>query len=132
LKKIIYKADIIGATVSILCLIHCVITPIIFITYGAAACHTEAPLWWKSIDFLFLTISFLAIFRSTQTTSSQIIKLILWTIWTSLFFIIINEKLDWFHINENWLYFTAIILSITHIYNLKYCQCNNENCCINE
>ena len=130
MKTIIYKSDITGAIASILCLMHCVLTPIFFITYGSS-CHTETPLWWNSIDILFLIISFFAILKSTQTTSSQIIKLIFWINWIILSIIIINEKLEWIpDVSENYLYFTAIFLAIIHMYNLKYCQCKDEDCCV--
>ena len=131
MKTIIYKSDITGAIASILCLAHCIFTPIFFITYGSS-CHAETPLWWSSIDILFLIISFFAILKSTQTTSSQIIKLIFWVTWIILFSIIINEKLEWIHVSENYLYFMAIFLAITHIYNLKYCQCKDEDCCVHK
>ena len=120
-----------GAIACILCLAHCIFTPIFFITYGSS-CHSEPPLWWSSIDILFLIVSFFAILRSTQTTSSQIIKLIFWVTWIALSFIIMNEKLEWIHVSENYLYFVAISLAITHMYNLKYCQCKDENCCIHK
>ena len=130
MKTIIYKSDITGAIASILCLVHCVLTPVFFITYSSS-CHAETPLWWNSIDILFLIISFFAILKSTQTTSSQIIKLIFWVAWIILSIIIINEKLEWIpDVSENYLYFTAIFLAITHMYNLKYCQCEDEDCCV--
>lgn len=131
MKLAIKKPDTVGATASLLCLIHCVLTPIIFI---AQACPFDecgtSPIWWKNIDYLFLLISFFSIFRSTQTTSKRYMVFLLWSSWSLLSFLIINEKLELFSIPEIVTYVTATSLALLHIYNLKYCQCKDEKCCV--
>ena len=55
--------DSIGIIASTLCAIHCIATPFIFIVKACTAtCCSDAPSWWLMIDYLFLIISFLAIF----------------------------------------------------------------------
>jgi hypothetical protein len=43
---------------------------------------------------------------------------------------IFNEKLEFFHIPEYFTYASAMGLAGLHLYNLKYCQCKTENCCV--
>ena len=54
-----YKADIIGASASLLCIIHCLATPFVFfIKTSSSLCCSETPTWWQSIDYIFLTVAF--------------------------------------------------------------------------
>mgnify|MGYP000043250738 CR=1 FL=1 len=127
------KTDLIGATASTLCLIHCIATPFILIAQSfSIVCCDGAPVWWRFIDYLFLIISFFAVYRSTQTTSSYWIKPFLWLSWSVLFIIIMNEKITWFPLSEQAIYFPALALTVLHLYNKKYCQCNTTKCCTHE
>ena len=132
MKLAINNSDSIGALASGLCLIHCLATPFIFVVQSCAAtCCASAPAWWICFDYFFLTISFFAIFKSTKTTQSNFIKYSLWSFWFLLFCLIVNESFEVILINKNVLYFIAISLSFLHIYNLKYCQCDDNKCCTN-
>ena len=132
IKLAINNSDSIGALASALCLIHCLATPFIFVVQSCAAtCCASAPAWWICFDYFFLTISFFAIFKSTKTTQSNFIKYSLWSLWFLLFCLIANESTQVLLINKNVLYLVAILLSSLHIYNLKYCQCDDNTCCTN-
>jgi hypothetical protein len=127
------KSDSVGAIASSLCLIHCVATPFLFIAQATSAtCCSTPPLWWRIMDYIFLLISFFAVYRSTQTTSSSWMKPLLWLSWSLLCFIILNEKISLLSIPEYFIYFPAITLTILHLYNKKYCQCNTTNCFTND
>ena len=131
MKLAINNSDSIGALASTLCLIHCLITPFIFVVQScASSCCASAPSWWVFFDYLFLTISFFAILKSTRTTQSNFIKYALWSFWFLLFCLIINQSTEVFLITKNALYLVAVSLSFLHIYNLKYCQCNGNKCCV--
>jgi len=126
------KSDILGVIASTLCLIHCIATPFIFIVQASSVTyHNVTPIWWKSLDYFFLVISFFAVYRSTQTTSNNWIKPSLWLSWAVLFIIIINEKLEWLPLGETVIYIPTFALILLHFYNKKYCQCNEGNCCVN-
>ena len=132
MKLAINNSDSIGALVSTLCLIHCLATPFIFVVQScAASCCASAPAWWVFFDYLFLTISFFAILKSTKTTQSNFIKYALWSFWLLLLCLIVNESIGIFVLSKNILYFVAVILPSLHIYNLRYCKCNDNKCCIN-
>ena len=67
-----YKADIIGASASLLCMIHCLATPFLFfIKSSASLCCSETPVWWKSLDYLFLTVGFFAVVHITRNNITK-------------------------------------------------------------
>lgn len=116
------NSDTLGIIASSLCLIHCLVTPFLLIA------STASSTVWKSLDLIFLVLSFFAIKRSVETTSKQGMKYALWMGWVFLAIIIINEKLHLLHIPEAMIYVCSPILVGLHFYNLKYCQCK-EACC---
>ena len=130
MKSIIHKPDSIGSIASVLCLIHCIATPFIFITQACTmSCCEGTPTWWQSMDYVFIIISFFAILRSTQTSSNRIIKIALWITWFLFFITIMNKAIQLLYINQNVTYASGVTLALLHLYNLKYCQCENDKCC---
>ena len=73
----------------------------------------------------------LSVYRSTQTSSKPMMKYFLWSSWILLASLIFNEKMGVFEIPEYVMTISAITLAVLHIYNLKYCQCDDERCCNN-
>ncbi len=133
MNSIILKPDAIGSLASTLCLIHCVATPFIFITQACTmSCCAEAPIWWQAMDYIFIIISFFAILRSTQTSSNKTIKILLWSTWFIFFVSILNKTIQLLSLNINFIYVIGTILALLHVYNLNYCQCKDENCCVNK
>lgn len=127
------KPDTIGAIVSTLCVVHCLLTPLLFVAQSYTATHShEAPYWWKNLDYLFILISIIAVYESTKKSTNKLIKAGLWMSWIMLFLLILNEKLVWIELDEIITYSVALTLSMLHIYNLNYCQCKTENCCNNK
>lgn len=127
------KSDILGTLASSLCLVHCIATPFIFIAQaGSLNYKGTPPTWWGFMDYFFLTISFFAIYWSTQTTTIKWIKPMLWLSWYALLLVILNEKLELLPLPEAIIYVPAFSLVILHLYNKKYCKCNTNKCCTNE
>ena len=127
------KPDTIGAIVSTLCVVHCLLTPLLFVAQSYTATHShEAPFWWKNLDYLFILISIITVYESTKKSTNKLIKAGLWMSWIMLFLLILNEKLVWIELDEIITYSVALTLSMLHIYNLNYCQCETENCCNNK
>lgn len=125
------KPDSIGAISSSLCLIHCLATPLIFITQTCnLTCCYNAPAWWQWIDYLFLIISFFAVYKSTQNSSKKWMKLALWVSCFLLCITIINDKLNFIILDSYLNYLPALCLIVLHLYNQKFCQCANNECCI--
>ncbi len=123
------NSDSIGALASGLCLLHCIATPFIFVAQTcAASCCDAAPVWWQSIDFLFIGVSLFAVYWSVKFSTKQWIKNALWSSWLLLSFLIINEKTEFIHAPEWMIYIPAMALITLHLYNRKYCICKDESC----
>ena len=61
MKLTLNKPDVFGAFASAFCVVHCLITPVVFIASACSEHHeySSIPKWWISLDFLFLLISFI-------------------------------------------------------------------------
>ncbi|MEL6305837.1 MAG: MerC domain-containing protein [Bacteroidota bacterium] len=125
------KSDLIGATASTLCFIHCLATPFLFMAHASMASehHVAHPLWWGTLDLIFLSISFLAVYWSARNTSKSWVRLALWFFWGLLALIVINEKLGLFPLFEAAIYVPTLSLIFLHFYNRRYCSCEDEACC---
>jgi hypothetical protein len=66
----------------------------VFQSYTALE-QNSAPLWWTNLDFLFITISVLAVYRSTLNSTNKIIKQMLWASWFATANYLLNEKREW-------------------------------------
>ncbi len=127
------KSDLLGTYASSLCLIHCILTPFLFIIQtGSTNCCDSIPTWWKSMDFIFLAFSFLAIYWSVKKTVITWVKSALWLSWIALLIVLLNEKLEIYPLPEVVIYIPAIALMVVHLYNRKNCKCNTDKCCVNE
>lgn len=125
------NSDHLGAIAGVLCIIHCTITPLLFFI-NAELATKNTLLSLQLIGYLFLVISFFAVYKSALHTTNKIVKVLFFVFWSILLFLILNESFGVFRIAETFTFLSAFSLSALHIYNLKYCQCNDENCCIND
>ncbi|NBC81857.1 MAG: MerC family mercury resistance protein [Bacteroidetes bacterium] len=115
---------------STLCLIHCIITPFVFVVQACAvSCCESAPVWWGFIDFFFLAISFFAVFFATKSSSKNWIKVALYVAFIALFIVIVNEYAGIVEWPRYFIYAPAVPLVFLHLYNKKYCKCTNRSCC---
>ena len=93
--ELLRKPDAIGSFTSTLCLIHCIVTPFIFISQSLCTeiCCAGAPIWWQSLDYIFVIISFFAIYRSTKTSTNKAIKILLWIVWVVFLLLLLPNLL---------------------------------------
>lgn len=124
------KSDVLGMMASTLCLLHCLATPFLFIAQSCTvkSCCESSPTWWSFLDFVFIILSFIAIFYSLKTSSNTVVKFALVITWSILFLLIVNERIGWLELSKNLTYIFAILLSVLHLYNLKYYQCEKQCC----
>ena len=128
IKKI--KVDGVGALISGLCMLHCLATPFFFIASACASAGCNlAPAWWQALDYFFLVISFFAVFQATKGSTNSWISSGLWISWLALSFFIINMKFVWIDVHANIKFIPAFFLIGLHLYNMKYCQCDTNECC---
>lgn len=132
------RSDMLGAFASGLCLIHCIATPFIFMAHAGVSGHGHghghghgSPIWWSFIDTFFLVVSLLAVLWSARNTSKKWMPYLLALSWLGLAGIILNEKLALIHLPEEAIYLPALSLVFLHLYNRRYCQCADEECCEN-
>ena len=132
MRLILNKPDTLGAFASSICLIHCIATPFLFIAQTCSTTCCEAtPTWWKWIDYLFLIVSFFAVYQSTKTSTNKLIQNTLWVSWSILSIAIASETISPLHLPHFLKYIAGFLLIVFHLYNLKYCQCKNDKCCTN-
>ena len=123
------KSDYFGILASGLCLIHCFATPLVFIFKSCSTvCCAETPLWWKTIDYLFVLVSLIAIIQVFKATKNKLIKLGLIISWISLFVLILNESFVMFSVFRNAVLLPAFLLILLHIYNIKTIR-YKKDCC---
>ena len=131
MRLIIKYSDYVGASASGLCLIHCIATPILFLSQASLiSIGNEMLFLWQSLNFLFLAISFIAIYYSVQNSSNLYVKILFFLNWLILSTLILIELFEILSIAEFYTYIAAISLSILHIYNLNYCRCEDDSCCL--
>lgn len=116
------KSDWIGIISSGLCLIHCNVS-ILFIVFGFQFSLNDAFNGW--LDYIFLLISFCALYASSQSTKSSKIQIV----FLASFLLFAIGIL--FHDDYNACSFLSIIGSIgltaTHIWNILDCKkCRKE------
>jgi len=130
--KVNPQSDIIGAVASGLCAIHCIATPFLFIAQSCSTtgCCESSPIWWSSIDYLFIGITFFAVYYSGKNSSKPWLKYPLFAICGTLSFLVLNEKMSFLDISESWKYLMAFGLISLHMYNLKFCRCAEDSCCV--
>ena len=126
------KSDLLGAAASGLCMIHCMATPLIFISKACTAtCCASAPLWWQLVDYLFLVISLVAIYYASKNSTNTYVKVGLYTSWVLLLGTILCERFLLGVVPASVVYIPALFIVILHIYNHKYCKCADDACCVN-
>lgn len=129
MKIINLDSDKVGITSSLLCLIHCIITPIIFISESQVSFYLKSYpiLFWYFFNLIFIIISILAVYHSYKKTTKPLIGYFLWLSCFILLGTIINETFEIIHINEYLNYSAPLLLGSLHLYNQKYCRCDKNN-----
>ncbi|MGA0555423.1 MerC domain-containing protein [Larkinella sp. VNQ87] len=72
------KADYIGITGSVLCIIHCLITPVLLISTTLLSDRT-VRVGFLSLDYVFILVNIVAVFFASRQASQPLIRLGLWS-----------------------------------------------------
>lgn len=124
------KSDLFGVLASSLCMVHCLATPLFFVVQACTvSCCETGPLWWRMMDYVFLVVSIAAIYYSAKMTSLDWMPQAMYGSWALLVFLIFNEALQLLIIPHVFIYIPAFSLVFLHLYNRKYCRCEEETCC---
>ena len=121
--------DKIGIISSSLCMVHCIGTPFIFIAKACSVtCCSDVPIWWLMIDYLFLIISFTAIYFITRKPLKLWLKASFWIAWIILLFATLEHSFALAIVPKHFIYLPALSVVVLHFYNLKFNNCNNDKC----
>lgn len=71
------KADYIGIAGSVLCIIHCLVTPVLILT-STLVRHDTLRLGFLSLDYIFIAVNIVAVYFATRHATSPGIKRALW------------------------------------------------------
>ena len=127
------KSDALGVISSALCMAHCIATPFLFlvtVTSCSQSCCSSAPIWYQWLDYVFILISFFAVFHSTKSSNVKWIKFALWLSWLGLLLAILNANVfQWVYLSNNIKFIPSFCLIGFHLYNLKFCKCSDKDCC---
>ena len=127
--KLSLPFDTIGIIAGSLCTIHCMATPLLFIAKACSTACADAPSWWIMIDYLFLLISFIAIFFTNKVLNIKWLKISFWVSWTLLLLSILDHSFAISFLPHNFIYIPSFLIIVLHFYNLKFCKCENVTCC---
>ncbi|RYC68862.1 MerC domain-containing protein [Spirosoma sordidisoli] len=112
------RADYIGITGSLLCLIHCILTPVLLMT-STWLTHDSLRAGFLSLDYLFIIVNMGAVWSATRHTSRSI-RFALWGFLglfaTGLVFEELNEGFEYLA------YAASLGLVVTHLANIHYCR----------
>ena len=114
-NRISTKSDKAGIASAVLCMIHCLVIPVLFLLKFSFTDNTilQLPLWWEKIDYIFLAISFIAVYHSAGHTRFKEIKIGLWLFWGILATaIVFSATLHWMA------YIASAGLIVTHFVNI--------------
>ena len=129
--KLSLPFDAIGMIAGILCTIHCLATPLLFIAKACSTtCCAVATTWWIMIDYLFLLISFAAIYFISKALTIKWLKIAFWVSWALLLFSILDHSFGIFFLPQNFIYIPSFLIVALHFYNVKFCKCKGETCCV--
>ena len=125
------NSDKMGIISSLLCLLHCAFTPLLFIYQPTILnSYTDFPeIWWRLASLLIIPVSLYAVYRSNKNTTNKSLGVAMWVCCFILLSTIINEAFEIFSLKEYFSYGASITLGFLHVYNLKYCTCEDDNCC---
>ena len=118
--------DLIGAGVSALCVVHCLLTPLVLTTLLVATPQLEqsannVDFAWGALDFLFLAISTWAVYRTVKSTPLPRVRQFLWLGWLLLASGILLEKAGIGY--GAWImYIGSFAVAILHLSNYLHCR----------
>ena len=110
------KADYIGITGSVLCIIHCLITPILLLTSSVFQ-NSTLRVGYLSLDYVFIGVNIVAVYFATRHYAAPAIKRGLWGFLALFTVALLLEDVAPFF--EYLAYAASAGLVITHLINIK-------------
>ncbi len=113
------KADYFGIAGSILCLIHCLVIPVLALGSTFSASHGES-IGFLGLDYLFILVNGAAVFFATRDHRVPALRAFLWFSF-ALFSVslLLEHQNPAFHLLG---YLGSGLLIAGHVYNLIFCK----------
>ncbi len=110
------KADYIGITGSVLCLVHCLAAPVLVMTSNLLRNDTLRA-GFMSLDYVFIVINIIAVYFAARQHTSSAIRTALWSF---LFIFAVGLLLeDVSPVFEYVAYIASMGLVVSHLLNLR-------------
>ncbi len=112
------RADYVGITGSVLCILHCLLTPMVVMS-SALLDHDAIRVSFLGLDYLFVGVNIVAVWSASRHTS-PLIKVALWG-----FLMLFATGLLLEDRHEGFVYVAyaaSLGLVITHLANIRYCR----------
>ncbi|MBD2703014.1 MerC domain-containing protein [Spirosoma sp. BT702] len=116
------KADYIGITGSVLCIIHCLITPMLLMTTSFFQ-DDQLRIGFLSLDYVFIIVNIIAVYFATRHYAPLGIKRALWGFLILFAFAIVLEDVN--EIFEYLGYAASAGLVVTHLLNIRQHRLNH-------
>ena len=113
------KADYMGMAGSILCLIHCLITPALALG-SSLSVHSHAVGGIFNLDYLFILVNGIAVYFATREHRIPLLRVFLWGSWLLFSVSLLLENMHPFFKIMG--YVGSGLLIVGHGYNLIYCR----------
>lgn len=110
------KADYVGITGSVLCIIHCLITPVLLMS-TALLQDEHLRFGYLSLDYIFIGVNIVAVYFATRHYAPPAIKKSLWSFLTLFAVAIFLEDVD--PVFEYIGYLASAGLVISHLFNIR-------------
>ena len=110
------KADYIGITGSVLCVIHCMAAPILVMTAGFLRDDT-LRIGFLGLDYVFIAVNIVAVYFATRHHTSPAIRLALWSFLALFAVSLLLENVS--PLFEYTAYIASAGLVISHLINLR-------------
>jgi hypothetical protein len=110
------KADYIGIAGSVLCIIHCLITPVLLMT-TALFQNEKLRIGYLSLDYVFIGVNIIAVYFATRHYVHPLIKKSLWGFLSLFSIALLLEDVNPFF--EYVAYIASAGLVITHLLNIR-------------
>lgn len=117
------KPDELGMLSSVLCIIHCLATPVLLTLLPVStAAQSGEQNWWGWLDILFLILSGVAVIFAIQRSPKTWLRVSMIASLLTLCFFIINERFGSIEFPFDVVYLPAFALIILHLLNRRYCR----------
>jgi hypothetical protein len=120
-----HRADYVGIAGSVLCIIHCLATPVLVMT-SALVNYESLRVSFLSLDYLFIGVNILAVWSASRHTTNRI----RWALWGFLTLfagsLLLEDRSVLF---EYIAYVASAGLVIAHLFNIWQCRLSHTRSC---